>query len=218
MPRRGRFGRYRSRPLVVGYFPGWGQSYAEPFNVKTMIANHSARLLDQINYSQGSVAGGRCSVANRKSDLDTVYTRRNSVNGRADNPRSPFRGYFHQLKELKLRYPHLKILISLEGAPEGFREGAKPENRRAFVASCVDTFLRGHFAPGINEPGIFDGLILTGSRRSRTRPPISWPWWRSSAARWTPCALDCGFRLPLEIRPRSCRVRTSQRFHRWWIR
>ena len=48
---------YRSRPLVVGYFPEWGQSYAEPFNVKTMIANHSARLLDQINYSQGSVAG-----------------------------------------------------------------------------------------------------------------------------------------------------------------
>ncbi len=67
---------YRARPLVVGYFPGWGQSYAEPFNVKTMIANHSVRLLDQINYSQGAVTGGRCSVANRKSDLDTVYTRR----------------------------------------------------------------------------------------------------------------------------------------------
>ena len=40
------------------------------------------------------------------------------MNGRRDNPRSPFRGYFHQLKELKLRYPHLKILISLEGAQE----------------------------------------------------------------------------------------------------
>jgi chitinase len=151
---------YRARPLVVGYFPGWGQSYAEPFNVKNMMANHSVRLLDQINYSQGSVTGGRCSVANRKSDLDTVYTRAKSVNGRADNPRSPFRGYFHQLKELKLRYPHLKILISLEGAQEGFREGAKPENRRAFVASCVDTFLRGHFGPGIYEPGIFDGIDI----------------------------------------------------------
>ena len=118
-------GHHRSRPLVVGYFPGWGQSYAEPFYVKTMIANHSIKLLDQINYSQGSVAGGRCSVANRKNDLDTVYTRANSVNGRPDNPHSPFRGYFHQLKELKLRYPRLKILISLEGAPAGFMEGAK---------------------------------------------------------------------------------------------
>ena len=56
----------------------------------------------------------------------------NSVNGRPDNPHSPFRGYFHQLKELKLRYPRLKILISLEGAPAGFMEGAKPQNRRAF--------------------------------------------------------------------------------------
>jgi chitinase len=54
----------------------------------------------------------------------------------------------------------LKILISLEGAPAGFAEGAKPQNRRAFVASCVDTFLRGHFAPGINEPGIFDGFDI----------------------------------------------------------
>jgi chitinase len=151
---------HRSRPLVVGYFPGWSQPNAEPFYVKTMITNHSVKLLDQLNYSQGSVAGGRCAVANRKNDLDTVYTHANSVNGRADNPHSPFRGYFHQLKELKLRHPHLKILISLEGAPAGFVEGAKPENRRAFVASCVDTFLRGHFAPGINEPGIFDGFDI----------------------------------------------------------
>ena len=97
-----------------------------------MVTNHSVKLLDQLNYSQGSVAGGRCSVANRKNDLDTVYTRANSVNGRADNPHSPFRGYFHQLKELKLRHPNLKILISLEGAPAGFAQGAKPENRRAF--------------------------------------------------------------------------------------
>ncbi len=148
------------RPLVVGYFPGFEQPYAKPFYVKTLIANHSVKLLDQINYSQGSVAGGRCSVANRKNDLDTVYTRANSVNGRADNPRSPFRGYFHQLKELKLRHPHLKVLISLEGEPASFREGAKPENRRAFVASCIDTFLRGHFAPGIYEPGVFDGFDI----------------------------------------------------------
>ena len=150
----------RPRPLVVGYFPGWGQSYAEPFNVKTIIANRSVRLLDQIDYSQGAVAGGHCSVAYPKWDLDTVYTSKNSVSGKADNPASPFRGYFHQLKELKRRYPHLKILISLEGAQEGFSEGAKPENRHAFVASCVDTFLRGHFGPGINEPGVFDGIDI----------------------------------------------------------
>jgi chitinase len=59
---------------------------------------------------------------------------------------------------LKRRYPKLKILISLEGAGADFAQGAKPENRRAFVTSCVDTFIRGHFAPGIVERGIFDGI------------------------------------------------------------
>jgi chitinase len=151
---------HQPHPLVVGYFPGWGQTYAQPFNVKALIDNGSAKLLDQINYSQGSVAGGRCSLANRKSDLDTVYTAADSVSGQPDNLNSPFHGYFHQLKELKHRYPQLKILISLEGAPAGFIQGSKPENRRAFVASCISTFLLGDFAPGISEPGIFDGIDI----------------------------------------------------------
>jgi chitinase len=150
----------RPHPLVVGYFPGWGQTYAQPFNVKALIVNRGAKLLDQINYSQASVAGGRCSLADRKSDLETVYTAENSVNGKPDSANSPFRGYFHQLKELKHRYPHLKIVISLEGAPAGFIQGAKPENRRAFVASCINTFLLGDFASGISEPGIFDGFDI----------------------------------------------------------
>jgi chitinase len=70
----------------------------------------------------------------------------------------PFRGYLHQLKELKKRYPDLKVFISLEGTAESFRNDAQPENVRAFVTSCVDLFLRGHFAPGMLEPGIFDGI------------------------------------------------------------
>ena len=144
----------------MGYFPEWGLTYDQPYYVKTLVANGSAKMLDQINYSQGSVAGGRCSVSDRKAALDMVYTRQNSVDGKPDNPNSPFRGYYHQLKELKHRYPKLKVLISLEGDPAGFSKAAKPENRRAFVASCIDTFLRGHFAPGISQPGIFDGFDI----------------------------------------------------------
>ena len=147
-------------PLLVGYFPGWGPSYGQPYYVKDLVTNEGVKLLDQINYAQSSVTGGRCTVANPESDLDTVYTRQNSVSGKADNPASPFRGHFHQLKELKHRYPRLKILISLEASAASFREGAMPENRQAFVASCVDTFVRGHFAPAISEPGIFDGFDI----------------------------------------------------------
>ena len=147
-----------AHPLLVGYFPQWGLYYDNPYYVKQLVDNGSAGLLDQINYAQGFVSGGRCSVADLRADLNTTYTAENSVSGRPDNSASPFRGYFHQLKELKKRYPQLKILISLEGNPAGFAEDAKPENRKAFVASCINTFIRGNFAAGIHEPGIFDGF------------------------------------------------------------
>ena len=147
-----------ARHLVVGYFPQWGIYYSQPYYVKMLLANGSAAHLDQINYSQGSVGGGRCSLADPNADLNTPYTAETSVSGLADDSSSPFRGYFHQLKELKSRYPRLKILISLEGKANDFAEDAKPENRRAFVASCVETFIRGRFAPGVSEPGLFDGF------------------------------------------------------------
>jgi chitinase len=154
-------GRKRApHPLVVGYFPQWGFYLDEPYYVKSLITNGGIELLDQIDYAEGFVSGGRCSVADPKADLNAAYTRENSVSGAADAAASPFRGYFHQLQELKDRYPRLKVLISLEGKAADLAEDAKPENRRAFVASCVDTFLRGHFAPGISEPGIFDGFDI----------------------------------------------------------
>ncbi len=147
-------------PMLVGYFPQWGLYYEQPYSVKQLVDNGGAALLDQINYAQGFVSNGKCSVADPNADLNTTYPADNSVNGKPDNPASPFRGYFHQLRDLKKRYPHLKILISLEGNPAGFAEDARPENRKAFVASCVDIFLRGQFAAGIQEPGIFDGFDI----------------------------------------------------------
>src|SRR5262249_32137251 len=113
-----------ARPLLVGYFPQWGLYYDQPYYVKELVDNGSAALLDQINYAQGFVSNGRCSVADPKADLNTAYTAENSVSGEPDDPASPFKGYFHQLKELKKRYPRLKILISLEGAAAGFAHDA----------------------------------------------------------------------------------------------
>lgn len=148
------------RPMLVGYFGQWSLYEDEPYTVRDLVSNGGAELLDQIDYAQAFVTGEHCSVADPNADLGTTYTAEDSVNGVADNPLSPFRGYFHQLQELKRRYPHLKILISLEGRASSFADDARPENRRAFVASCVDRFLRGNFAPGIHEPGIFDGFDI----------------------------------------------------------
>jgi chitinase len=82
------------------------------------------------------------------------------VDGSTDLPQLKIRGNFHQLMELKRRYPRLKILISLEGRASDFAEDAQPESRAAFVASCVDLFLKGNFGPGISAANLFDGVDI----------------------------------------------------------
>jgi chitinase len=145
-------------PLMVAYFPQWGVNSQPQYLVKNLVQSGGASRLDQVNYSQGSVAGGRCSVANPKADLQYSFKDQNSVDSTSDPPSANLRGNFHQLQELKTKYPRLKILISLEGRADAFAEDAQPQNREAFVASCVDLFVHGHFADGIEEPGIFDGF------------------------------------------------------------
>ena len=49
--------------MLVGYFPQWGLYYEQPYYVKHLVDNGSAALLDQINYAQGFVSNGKCSVA-----------------------------------------------------------------------------------------------------------------------------------------------------------
>ena len=152
--------RHHARRLLVGYFTNDGIYNPTPFFVKDLVANGSASRLDQIDYAAASVTGGRCSLGDPLTDLLTTYAARNSVNGEADNPASPFRGYFHQLQELKRRFPRLKILISLEGQAEDFATDAAPQDRSAFVSPCVDLYIRGRFMPGVTQPGLFDGVDI----------------------------------------------------------
>ncbi len=150
----------KRRHLLVGYFTQSDLYYPTPFYVKNLVSSGSAEHLDQINFASGSVVNGSCSVGDVQADLMTAYSAENSVNGKADESASKFRGYFHQLEELKWRYPRLKIFISLEGRAADFAEDAAPEHRAAFVASCVNLFLRGEFAPGVARPHLFDGVDI----------------------------------------------------------
>jgi chitinase len=152
--------RRHGRSLLVGYFTDGGLYASTPFFVKDLVANGSARRLDQINYAAASVNDDHCSLADPLADLLTPYAAENSVDGKADDPESPFRGYLHQLQELKQRFPHLRILISLEGRARDFAADASPENRAAFVSSCVDLYIRGRFMPGVTRPGLFDGVDI----------------------------------------------------------
>jgi chitinase len=149
----------RHEPVLVGYFPQWGL-YSQPQYLVKDIATSNGTLLDQLNYAQGFVTGGHCSVADPNADLNYTFTASQSVDGTADAPTQPFRGNLHQMQELKRRSPHLRILISLEGRASDFAIDARPENREGFVRSCITTFLEGKFAAGISEPGIFDGIDL----------------------------------------------------------
>jgi len=148
-------------PTLVGYFPQWALYDEEPYLVKNLISpGGKAPLVDQVNYAQGFVTNGRCSVADPNADLNFTFTAQQSVNGIADSPSRPFRGHLHQLQLLKRKFPRLRILISLEGRASDFAQDAQPGNREAFVASCVDIFLKGHLAPGIEAPRLFDGIDL----------------------------------------------------------
>jgi chitinase len=149
-----------SRPLLVGYFPQWGIYNNPPYYVKDLVTSGSAPLLDQLNYAQGFIVNAHCAVADPNADLNLIYTALNSIDGKPDKPSSRIRGSFHQLQKLKKRYPRMKTLISLEGNAASFAEAAKPGNRVAFVSSCINTFIRGRFAPGIKAPGIFDGFDI----------------------------------------------------------
>jgi len=158
----GQGGASSSSPMLVGYFPQWGiYDTDQPYLVKNLISpGGKAPLVDQVNYAQGFVTNGRCSVADPNADLNFVFTAKQSVNGIGDSPSKPFRGHLHQLSLLKRKFPHLRILISLEGRASDFAFDAQPENREAFVASCVDIFLKGHLAPGVEAPHLFDGIDL----------------------------------------------------------
>ena len=144
--------------MLVGYFPQWGLYSDSPYTVKALVHSDGAAMLDQINYAQAFVTNGHCSVADPNADLNYAFSADSSVSGAADDPNASLRGYFHQLMELKRLYPKVKILISLEGRAADFAADAQPEQRQAFVASCVDLFVKGNLGPGISAPGLFDGV------------------------------------------------------------
>ncbi len=152
----------RHQGQVVGYFTESGAAFGK-YPVKNIVTSGAAGLLTQLDYAFGHVADNQCQIANREVALEHEYNAASSVDGSVD-PHGPnqLRGTFHQLQELKRFYPNLKILISFGGwgQSEGFTSAAAPDHLRDFVRSCVQTFIAGHFAEGIEGAGIFDGIDI----------------------------------------------------------
>jgi chitinase len=145
-------------PRIVAYFTVDGAR--KNFLLKDLVTRGAISVLDQINYSQGHVVNSQCVIADPVADLSRTFSAGDSVDGTADAPDARLRGNFHQLQEIKKLHPNIKLLISLEGSPEPFAEAAQPANRHAFVASCIERFIEGKFAEGIEAPGLFDGIDI----------------------------------------------------------
>ncbi len=162
------------RPIIVGYLPQWGLYSTPPWSAQQLVTSGAARLLDQIDYAQAKIVDGRCAIADPEADLQHAYTAQTSVDGTADTPEGSapavLRGEFHQLQELHRLYPHIRMLISIEGNAPSFADAATPEKRAAFVASCIDMFLRGNFAPGLQAPGLFSGIDVDWEYPNRNGP------------------------------------------------
>ncbi|MFJ2310419.1 glycosyl hydrolase family 18 protein [Streptomyces sp. NPDC087846] len=119
----------------LGYFTDWGV-YGRNYHVKNLDTSGSAAKITHINYAFGNVTGGKCAIGDSYADYDMAYTADKSVDGVADTWDQPLRGSFNQLRKLKAKYPHIKVLWSFGGWTwsGGFGEAAK--NPAAFADSC----------------------------------------------------------------------------------
>jgi chitinase len=173
----------------VGYFVQWG-IYGRQYFVKNLDTSGSAAKLTHLNYAfanvdpvnltclQGVTRGTTTnpqdpSQGDNAGDADADYARpfaaAQSVDGVGDTGWEKLRGNYNQLKKLKAKHPHLKVLISLGGWTYSryFSDlAATPASRAKFVSSCIDIYIKGNLplynaagGPG-SGAGIFDGFDL----------------------------------------------------------
>ncbi|MGW0190364.1 glycosyl hydrolase family 18 protein [Streptomyces sp. NPDC003362] len=137
----------------LGYFTNWGV-YGRNYHVKNLVTSGSAEKITHINYAFGNVQGGKCTIGDAYADYDKAYTADQSVDGVADTWDQPLRGNFNQLRKLKAKYPHIKVLWSFGGWTwsGGFPDAVK--NPAAFAKSCHDLVEDPRWAD------VFDGIDL----------------------------------------------------------
>ncbi|MDT5037367.1 MAG: chitinase [Micromonosporaceae bacterium] len=155
--------QHASRYAKVGYFTQWG-IYARGFHVKDLATSGSAGRMTTLNYAFGNVnAAGLCASADPWADWQVPFTADQTVDGTADVAGQPLSGNFNQLRELKRKFPNLKIQISLGGwtLSKYFSDAVLTDaSRQQLAASCIDMFIKGNLpgaAPGA-AAGVFDGI------------------------------------------------------------
>ena len=174
--------------LKIAYFDQWSV-YGAGYSVKKVDTSGAASKLNVINYMAENIdpvnltcfeankaasqdennAGAGDGAGDDYADYGKTYDAASSVSGVADTWNQPIVGNFNQLKELKAKYPNLRVMLTIGGwtYSKYFSDVAATDaSRKKFVASCVSMFLDGDIpsAGGYGGPGtaagIFDGFDL----------------------------------------------------------
>jgi chitinase len=152
------------------FFTNWAR-YARGYFVNQIPADR----LNVIDYAFAFITpDGKCTLSDPWSDYQApTWDGAQSVDGVADDPSNPSQhvfGNFNQLLELKAAHPSLRVEISIGGwtGSTYFSDvAATPAARQAFVASCIDLFIKGNLPTGGwpeqsggagSAAGLFDGI------------------------------------------------------------
>ncbi|MFH9042694.1 glycosyl hydrolase family 18 protein [Streptomyces sp. NPDC017966] len=139
--------------VKLGYFTEWGV-YGRNYHVKNLVTSGSAAKITHINYSFGNVKNGQCTVDDTFAAYEKAYTADQSVSGTADTWDQPLRGNFNQLRQLKAKYPHIKVLYSFGGWTYSGGFGQAAQNAAAFAKSCKQVVEDPRWAD------VFDGIDI----------------------------------------------------------
>ncbi|MFE2285729.1 glycosyl hydrolase family 18 protein [Streptomyces sp. NPDC059443] len=139
--------------VKLGYFTDWGV-YQRNYHVKNLVTSGTAAKITHINYAFGNVQGGKCTIGDAYADYQKTYDASSSVSGVADTWDQPVAGNLNQLRELKKKYPNIKVLYSFGGWTWSGGFGQAAANPAAFAQSCYDLVEDPRWAD------VFDGIDI----------------------------------------------------------
>jgi chitinase len=129
----------------------------------------TVKASDSTNESDPNAGDG---AGDAFADYQKSYTSDISVDGTSDTWSQPIKGNFNQLRELKAKYPNLRINLSIGGwtYSKYFSDVAATDaSRKKFVSSCLDMFIKGNLPTNISgdasggtgsAAGLFDGIDI----------------------------------------------------------
>src|SRR5579875_919431 len=168
--------------INVAYFDQWS-IYQNAFYVKNLDTEGIAGKLNYLIYDFENIDPNNltCFEAEKATDPDPAgendpnagdgaedmdadygkpFPANETVNGVADGSSQAIAGNFNQLKELKAKYPNLKILLSIGGwtYSKYFSDvAASSASRQKFVSSCINMFINGNLPLDSNYGTTYGG-------------------------------------------------------------